>query len=242
MTRNAMCEDPGSGAGPPAGADGAVSAESLGPDHLFIVDSVPEGARVLDLGCGTGALLKMLADRKGTRGTGIEIVEERVYEAAAHGVTVHHGDFTEVLPYYPDASFDYVVLSQTLQQADNSLTVLNEALRVGRYVVASFPNFGHWKARLQLLFTGRVPVTKALPYEWYDTPNLRSLTIRDFRSFTCQQGMRIVRCFYMGERGRIRLWPNLRAVDAVFVVERVAATAGGGAVECGSSRAHSSVG
>jgi methionine biosynthesis protein MetW len=201
------------------------------PEHQFIVDAVPQGARVLDLGCGTGGLLEMLAERKAARGTGIEIMEERVYEAAAHGVTVHHGDFTEVLPYYPDASFDYVVLSQTLQQAHDTLSVLKEALRVGRYVVASFPNFGHWKARLQLLLTGRVPVTDALPYEWYDTPNVRSLTIRDFRAFVREHDLRIVRQFYTGEHGRVRFWPNLRAVDALFIVERRTLAAGNGALQ-----------
>jgi methionine biosynthesis protein MetW len=205
--------------------------ETVAPEHQFIVDAVPQGARVLDLGCGTGSLLEMLAERKAARGTGIEIVEERVYEAAAHGVTVHHGDFTEVLPYYPEASFDYVVLSQTLQQAHDTLSVLNEALRVGRYVVASFPNFGHWKARLQLLFTGKVPVTHALPYEWYDTPNVRSLTIKDFRDFVREHGLRIVRWFYTGEHGRVRFWPNFRAVDALFMVERRAPEAGEGALQ-----------
>ncbi len=194
---------------------------ALGPDHLFIVEAVPRGARVLDLGCGAGELLKVLAEQKDVRGTGIEIVEERVYEAAAHGVTVHHGDFTEGLSYYPAASFDYVVLSQTLQQAHETLEVLKEALRVGRYVVASFPNFGHWKPRLQLLFTGRVPVTKALPYQWYNTPNVRSLTINDFKDFTRGQDIRIVRSFYMGKRRPVRLWPNLRAVSGLFIVERV---------------------
>ena len=197
----------------------------LGPDHLFIVDAVPQGARVLDLGCGAGELLKVLAEQKGVRGTGIEIEEERVYEAAAHGVTVHHGDFNEGLSYYPTGSFDYVVLSQTLQQAHETLEVLMEALRVGRYVVASFPNFGHWKPRLQLLFTGRVPVTKALPYQWYDTPNVRSLTIKDFKDFAREHDIRVVRSFYMGARRPVRLWPNLRAITGLFIVEKVASAA-----------------
>ncbi len=196
------------------------SGGTLRPDLLFIVEAVPRGARVLDLGCGTGELLRMLADTKAVRGTGIEVEEDSVYEAAAHGVTVHHGDFCEVLPYYPDSSFDYVILSQTLQQAGDTLAVLNESLRVGNYVVASFPNFGHWRARLHLLFKGRVPVTEALPYEWYDTPNVRSLTVRDFVEFARRHGVGIVASFFTGKRRRVRFWPNARAIEALFVVER----------------------
>lgn len=209
----------------------ARAAEAVRWDHLFIVDVVPQGARVLDLGCGRGTLLKMLKERKGVRGTGIEIVEEKVYEAVTKGVTVYHGDFNEGLSYYPDNSFDYVVLSQTLQEAHETVTVLKEALRVGRYVVASFPNFGHWKSRLQLLVTGRAPVTGSLPYQWYDTPNVHSLTIKDFVEFARDQGIDIARRFYVGERGRLRFWPNLRAAYGVFVLEKVTAPPENRAVE-----------
>jgi methionine biosynthesis protein MetW len=200
-------------------------------DYEFIVDTVPQGARVLDLGCGEGTLLKLLVDGRGVRGTGIEIVDERVYEAVEKGLTVHHGDFYEGLTYYPDDSFDYVILSQTLQQAQDTVGVLTEALRVGQFVVASFPNFAHWKARLQLLVTGRAPVTRALPYQWYDTPNVHSLSIKDFRAFAREQGMRIVRHFYMGKTGRVRFWPNLRAGYGVFVVEKTVVPGGSGAVK-----------
>ncbi|MBN1320943.1 MAG: methionine biosynthesis protein MetW [Thermoleophilia bacterium] len=194
--------------------------DRLRRDYEFIVETVPRGARVLDLGCGEGTLLKMLVDRRAVRGTGIEIVEKRVYEAVEKGLTVHHGDFYEGLSYYPDQSFDYVILSQTLQQAHDTVAVLTEALRAGQFVVASFPNFAHWRARLQLLLHGRAPVTRTLPYQWYDTPNVHSLSIRDFRIFAREQGIRIVRHFYLNKRGRVRFWPNLRAGYGVFVLER----------------------
>jgi methionine biosynthesis protein MetW len=201
------------------------------PDYEFIVRTVPEGARVLDLGCGEGTLLKMLVDRKAARGTGIEIVEERVYEAVEKGLTVHHGDFYEGLSYYPDDSFDYVILSQTLQQAHETVPAIMESLRVGRFLVASFPNFAHWKPRLQLLLKGRAPVTRALPYQWYDTPNIHSLSIKDFRVFTREQGIRIVAHFYLAKREEVRLWPNLRAAYGVFVVEKIGGPTGDRAVE-----------
>ncbi|HEY5527834.1 MAG TPA: methionine biosynthesis protein MetW, partial [Thermoleophilia bacterium] len=102
-----------------------------------------------------------------------------------------------------------------------TVAVLHEALRVGQYVVGSFPNFGHWKARLQLLLTGKAPVTSSLPYQWYNTPNIHSLSIKDFRQFTREQGIRIVKHFYVGKKGRIRFWPNLRAEYGVFVLENL---------------------
>jgi methionine biosynthesis protein MetW len=198
----------------------ARTPEGVRWDHLLIAERVPEGSRVLDLGCGRGTLLKMLQERKNVRGTGIEIVEEKVYEAVAKGVTVYHGDFNEGISYYPDGSFDYVILSQTLQEARETAHTLFEALRVGRYVVASFPNFGHWRSRLQLLLRGRAPVTRSLPYQWYDTPNVHSLTIKDFRLFAEEQHIRIVSEYFVGERGPLKLWPNLRASYGLFFLER----------------------
>jgi methionine biosynthesis protein MetW len=197
------------------------TAEGVRRDYEFIVETIEPGSRVLDLGCGEGTLLKMLVDRRQVRGTGIECVEERVYEAVEKGLTVHHGDFYEALAYYPDNSFDYVILSQTLQQAQDTVAILTESLRVGRYLIASFPNFAHWKPRLQLMFKGRAPVTRALPYQWYDTPNIHSLSIRDFQVFARDQGIRIARTFYMRRRGRVRVWPNLRAAYGVFVLQKI---------------------
>lgn len=189
-------------------------------DHLFIVDTVEPGSRVLDLGCGRGLLLKMLVDRKGVRGTGIEISEEKVYAAVEKGLSVYHGDIDEGLSYYPDAMFDYVILSQTLQQARQTAFVMGEALRVGRRLVASFPNFGHWRARSQLFLGGTAPVTSALPYEWYDTPNVHSLSIKDFQIFIAQNGMRPVRTFFLGHQTEVTRSPNLLAEHAVFVLEK----------------------
>jgi methionine biosynthesis protein MetW len=188
-------------------------------DHLFILDVVEAGSRVLDLGCGRGTLLKMLIDRKGVRGTGVEISEERVYDAVEKGLSVYHGDINEGLSYYPDDMFDYVILSQTLQQARETLLVMKEALRVGRRLVVSHPNFGHWRSRLQLLLKGRAPVTPALPYQWYDTPNVRSLTIRDFHVFAAEQDMRVVHEYFLDARGPVTTWPNMRAEHGVFVLE-----------------------
>ena len=187
-------------------------------DYEFIVDAIPQGARVLDLGCGEGTLLKMLVDRKSVRGTGIEIVEERVYEAVERGLTVHHGDFYEGLSYYPDDSFDYVILSQTLQQAQETVAVLTEALRVGHYLVASFPNFAHWKARLQLLALGRAPVTRALPYQWYDTPNVHHCTLVDFEALCDKLGLRILERVVLNNGDSVSLLPNLLGSLAVYRV------------------------
>ncbi len=224
---------------PPAYPAGTIARDTAGDrlDHLFIVDVVEPGSRVLDLGCGRGTLLKMLVDRKGVRGTGVEISEERVYAAVEKGLSVYHGDIDEGLSDYPGGMFDYVILNQTLQQARETVLLVHEALRVGRYIIVSFPNFAHWRARTQLLLRGRAPVTPALPYQWYDTPNIHSLALRDFRIFIRSQNLRVVRSFFIGRTGRVRFWPDLRAEHGVFVLE-----AGVGYNDAATTGAHSSVG
>ena len=195
------------------------------------------GSRVLDLGCGRGTLLKMLVDKKQVRGTGVEISEERVYDAVEKGLSVYHGDIDEGLSDYPDGMFDYVILNQTLQQARETVLVMHEALRVGRYIVVSFPNFAHWRARLQLLLRGR----RRSPRRCRTSGTTRR-TSTAWRSGTSkcscgQQGMTVVRSFFIGRRGRVRLWPNLLAEHGVFVLE-----AGVGYNDLRKARAHSSVG
>lgn len=189
-------------------------------DHLFIASVIAEGSRVLDLGCGRGTLLKLLVDRRNVRGTGVEISEDKVYDAVEKGLSVYHGDIDEGLSYYPNHMFDYVILSQTLQEARRTVLLMHEALRVGHYLIASFPNFAHWRARLQLLVKGRAPVTPALPYEWYETPNIHSLSLRDFDIFAGEQGMRVVKSFFLGPRAEVTFLPNLRAEHGVFLLER----------------------
>jgi methionine biosynthesis protein MetW len=187
---------------------------------MFIVDQVEPGSRVLDLGCGEGTLLKMLVDGKGVRATGVEISEEKVYEAVRKGLSVYHGDINEGLTDFPDDMFDYVMLIQTLQEAQETALVMQEALRVGRFIIVSFPNFGHWRARFQLLFNGRAPVSPALPYQWYDTPNIHVLSIKDFRVFVDELGFQVVNTYFLGRGRSVRTWANLRAEHGVFVLGR----------------------
>lgn len=196
----------------------APSGERL--DHLFIVDVIEPGSRVLDLGSGRGTLLKILVDRKDVRGTGVEIAEEKVYEAIAKGLSVYHGDIDEGLSDYPAGMFDYVILNQTLQQARETVLVMQEALRVGHRLIVGLPNFAYWTARCQLMFKGRAPVTRNLPYQWYDTPNIHSVSSRDFRIFARSHGMRIVRSHFLGPRGVVSFWPNLFAQQGIFVLEK----------------------
>jgi len=189
-------------------------------DHRIIYGIVEPGSRVLDLGCGNGELIYLLAKEKGARVQGIELSEEAIYRCVEKGLSVFHSDIDSGLSEYPDQSFDYVVLNQSLQEARRADFVLKEALRVGKKVIVGFPNFAHLYARLQLFFGGKTPITPSLPYRWYDTPNLHFLSVSDFRAFCREKGIRVLARHFLGTRRRVRFWPNLLALNAVFVISR----------------------
>ncbi|RUY93173.1 methionine biosynthesis protein MetW, partial [Mesorhizobium sp. M7A.F.Ca.CA.003.01.2.1] len=149
-------------------------------DLEVVANLIPPQSRVLDVGSGDGSLLELLQDTKQVDGRGLELSQRGVNECVARGLSVIQGDADKDLEFYPDKGFDFVVLSQTLQATRNPKLVLDELLRIGNRAIVSFPNFGHWRVRLSLFLNGRMPVTKDLPYSWYDTPNIHFCTIRDF--------------------------------------------------------------
>ena len=149
-------------------------------DHVLIAEMVEAGARVLDVGCGDGELLQLLAERRGVDGRGVELQRDKVNQAVARGLSVIQGDADRDLDNYPDQAFDYAILSLTIQATRQPKTVLENLLRIGRRAIVSFPNFGHWRVRTGLLIGGRMPVTANLPDLWYLTPNAHLCTIRDF--------------------------------------------------------------
>lgn len=185
----------------------------------LIADLVPDGARVLDLGCGNGELLAFLQQAKGCSGYGVEIADDNVLACARRGVNVLQLNLEEGLALFDDHSFDVVLQLQTLQHLRNTERMLRETARVGRLGIVSFPNFAHWPNRLSVL-RGRMPVTKALPYEWYDTPNIRVGTFADFEVLARKNGLNIVESFGLHEGEVVRAWPNLMASSAVFQFER----------------------
>lgn len=188
------------------------------PDHQVIFDMIEPGSRVLDLGCGTGDLLQLVARDKDARVQGIELDEHAIYECVRKGLSVCQSDIESGLAEYPDGSFDYVILNQSLQEIRKVFFLLREALRVGNRVIVGFPNFAYINARVCLGLGGKAPMTPSLPYRWYDTPNVRFLSISDFRSFCVEQGFAVRKaCFLNGER-TITFWPNLRALGAIFLL------------------------
>jgi methionine biosynthesis protein MetW len=195
--------------------------EILGRSDYAIISSLVEpGTKVLDLGCGDGELLAWLVENKGVEARGIEINRARVQKAIARGVTVFQGDIDEGLADIPDQSFDYVILSQTLQETRHPLKVLQEMLRVGRHAIVTFPNFGHWSVRLSHLFSGRAPRTRLFPYEWYDSPNIHFLTVKDFEDLAREQGWTIERRIFLAGHHMGRFLANLMAETAVFMLTR----------------------
>ena len=188
-------------------------------DMELIAELVPPGSRVLDLGCGRGELLALLRDTRACTGYGVELADAKVLACEQRGVNVIQLDLEQGLALFEDQSFDVVLQLDTLQNVRNTEGLLRETARVGRIGIVSFPNFAHWPNRLQVL-AGRMPVTKALPYEWYDTPNIRVGTHADFELLARKDGLRILDSFGI-ERGQvIRHWPNLRASVAVFKFDR----------------------
>ena len=189
-------------------------------DFAIISDIVEPDSKVLDLGCGEGELLEWLAENKGVDARGVEISAAKVQKAIARGVSAYQGDIDEVLDDYSDHAFDYVILSQTLQETHNPLRVLRQMLRVGHRAIVAFPNFGHWSVRISLLLTGRAPKTPLFPYEWFDSPNIHFLTVHDFDQLARKEGFTVERCYFIAGRHRLTVLPNLLAEEAVYLVTK----------------------
>jgi len=187
-------------------------------DYAIIGEIVEPRTKVLDLGCGEGELLAWLAANKDVESRGVEISGAKVARAIARGVSVHQSDIDEGLADYPNQAFDYVILSQTLQETRHPRQVLREMVRVGRRVIVAFPNFGHWRVRLSMLFSGRAPRTKLFPYEWYDSPNIHFLTVQDFEELAAAEGLLVERRYFLAGHRKIVAMPNLLAETAVFLV------------------------
>ncbi len=209
---------------PIAGSDHMRSTARM--DHLMVAEMVERGAKVLDVGCGDGELLKILTETRNVDGRGIEISREGVNECVAKGLAVIQGDADTDLVDYPDDAFDYVILSQTLQATSQPRHVIEHMLRIGRCAIVSFPNFGHWKIRLELLMHGRMPRTDNLPDTWYETPNIHFCTIKDFRELSEVVGAKMDKAVALNAWGQpLRLnapwwfW-NLFGEQAVFLLRR----------------------
>ena len=194
-----------------------LTSLEMRPDFKVIAEIVQPGTRVLDLGCGEGLLLAWLATNKKVMARGVEIAAANVRKAIARGVSAYQGDIDEGLADYPDKAFDYVILSQTLQETRAPLQVLTEMLRVGRKAIISFPNFGHWSVRAAMVFTGQAPKTELFPYDWYNSPNIHFLSINDFEDLCRTHGFPIGRRYFLSGSRKVNWLPNLRAQTAVFL-------------------------
>jgi methionine biosynthesis protein MetW len=201
---------------------GGFVSDILGrSDYAIIGEIVEPKARVLDLGCGEGELLEWLAANKAVDARGVEISSTKVRRAIARGVSVFQSDIEQALADYPDQAFDYVILSQTLQETRSPRLVLKEMLRVGRRGIVAFPNFGHWRVRLSMLLSGKAPRTALFPYEWYESPNIHFLTVQDFEVLAALEGLIVERRYFLAGHRKVELMPNLLAEVALFLVRKV---------------------
>jgi methionine biosynthesis protein MetW len=195
-----------------------LSTGTARPDFALIAEWVKPGAKVLDLGCGDGTLLRFLRDEKSARGYGVEIDDDNVLACFNNGVNVIQSDLESGLQSFESGSFDYVVLSQTLQAVKNTERIIKEMLRVSREGIVSFPNFGYWKNRIQVMF-GHMPVSEALPYQWFDTPNIHNCTLGDFEEFCIQHGAHILERRVMNSNQLVTFMPNLLGMLAFYRFE-----------------------
>ena len=203
-----------------------MRAPILRPELLRIAEMVEPSSRVLDIGCGDGALLEHLARTKGVDARGVELSQAGVNASVARGLSVIQGDADTDLADYPSRGFDYVILSQTIQATHQPKVVLEHLLRIGRFVIVSIPNFGFWKIRLKLAIMGRMPITGTLSHPWYETPNIHLCTIADFVALAGTVNARIEKALAVDESGEVRsltsrgTWDNLTAAGAIFLLTR----------------------
>ena len=202
-----------------------ITSRGLHLNYSIILDMVEKNSHVLDLGCGDGTLLKLLKQEKNVTGSGIEISQDKIIECLSKGLSAIQGNIDEGLRQFKSKSYDYVILNQTLQSTNNPQYVLDEMLRVGKKCIVSFPNFAYWRVRLNYCLTGRMPKSRVLPFEWYNTPNIHLLTVKDFFEYARKHDFEIIEAIYTTKANikkgfQVKLLSNLLAEEAIFVIAK----------------------